>query len=361
MRFKPNPEHPLIIIAPEDSLYREVASTFSSVEYFTSPENLIDFFHGIKDTDHLSVIFDLALGKEVILNLLSDFYRISMVTNYIVFDAFEDIDTAVSVYRKGGTLYMKKPNDRDRFDVVFEMSEKKKITQKQFDDTYYLDQLFQNVKIDKLFFTRNDQDSEENYESEALAKQIKQILGQDFDKLPKPKLLIVEDESINMQILKIQLRPYYELLCAASGKECLAILQEHPDIQLILLDVYLPDILGTRLYLEIRKTHALAKVIVFTAFEENEVARELIHAGAYDYINKPYDERELQQKCLTAWRSVRWPFFEFSICYYHLSDDNKLDLIAAYVHQMQDQNKPLYLSDIYSLFPNLIPANQFSL
>lgn len=360
MTYQFNAKHPLLILAPEDHLYVQLSEYFETVDYFTDTEDLIEFFHQYREPNHLNVLIDLRLGQSEMMDVLKEMYCISLISNYIVLDESEEIETAINAYRNGATLYLKKPRSIDRFKHVFELSEIKKINQKQFDDTFYMDNLFQNIKMDELFFLRTETDDEIILEPEELTLKIETRIKKPISQLPKPKLLIIEDEHINMQILKLQLRPYFDLVCASSGKESLELLALHPDIALVILDVYLPDTLGTKLYLDIRKTHPTAKVIVFTAYEENEVARELIHSGAYDYINKPYQEKELIEKCFAAWRSLRWPFFEFKIQFETLSDMQKIALFKCHCADLEKLNKHLYHSDIYALFPQLIAYHSFA-
>ena len=352
-------QHSLLIIAPQDTLYESFSEQYERVDYFRRTDGLIDFFYQYKETSNLTVLIDLSLGRLEMLSLLKSLYSIDLIVNYIILDDIEDIDTAVEVYRSGGTVYAKKPQDIARLKVLFEISKEKKITQKQFNDTFYMDNLFHTNKVDNLYFLRNESDAALCYDTETVTQEIEAKINQRIDLLSKPNILLIEDEAINMQILKCQLKQYYTVFCATSGESALAILKEHADIHLIVLDVYLPDTLGTKLYKHIRKTHPTSKVIVFTAFEENDVARELIHAGAYDYLNKPYEEKDLQEKCLNAWRSYRWPFFEFNIDFNLLNDSQKMGLFKSHLCDLNKSNKLMYSVDVYSLFPELFLPMEF--
>ncbi|WP_238352134.1 response regulator [Brevibacillus brevis] len=59
----------------------------------------------------------------------------------------------------------------------------------------------------------------------------------------------------------------------------------HP--QLVLLDVYLPDMQGTELVWHIRQHHREVDVIMITAAKEMEMVQEALRGGVYDYIVKP--------------------------------------------------------------------------
>lgn len=61
----------------------------------------------------------------------------------------------------------------------------------------------------------------------------------------KTKILVVDDEEIAREYVKMALdKNTYEVIAAASGVDALVILEEHPDIDVILLDVMMPGLNG---------------------------------------------------------------------------------------------------------------------
>lgn len=103
-----------------------------------------------------------------------------------------------------------------------------------------------------------------------------------------PKILVVDDEPNNLQVLKQVLGDSHMLLFAKSGERAIALANEqHPD--LILLDVMMPDMDGfeTCQQLKANKGTANIPVIFVTAMSEIENEYKGFEMGAVDYITKP--------------------------------------------------------------------------
>lgn len=110
----------------------------------------------------------------------------------------------------------------------------------------------------------------------------------------KRRILIVEDEFINQEILKAILIDSYDVITATTGTEALDILSiQYETISLILLDLNLPDIHGLDVLRKIKSDTVLTRlpVIVMTADSEAEV--ESLSLGAIDFIPKPYPQQKV--------------------------------------------------------------------
>ena len=103
----------------------------------------------------------------------------------------------------------------------------------------------------------------------------------------KRKILIIDDEKdIVDTINDILVEEGYETLCSYNGKDALKQIDENsPD--LILLDCYLPGMMGIDILKEIRKTDEDTAVIMMTGRGEEQLAVSLMKAGASDYLKKP--------------------------------------------------------------------------
>ncbi len=102
------------------------------------------------------------------------------------------------------------------------------------------------------------------------------------------KLLLVDDEPVNLQLLRQILRNQYELSFAKSGEAALASVQrEHPD--LILLDVMMPGMDGYMVCRQLQAIEATREIpIIFvTALSNDESEAIALNLGAVDYITKP--------------------------------------------------------------------------
>ena len=110
----------------------------------------------------------------------------------------------------------------------------------------------------------------------------------------KRRILVVEDEFINQEVLKALISDTYEVIQAFTGTEALEIVSaQYETISLILLDLNLPDIHGLDVLHRMKEDPLLNRlpVIVMTADSEAEV--ESLTLGAIDFIPKPYPKAEI--------------------------------------------------------------------
>lgn len=107
-------------------------------------------------------------------------------------------------------------------------------------------------------------------------------------KLAKPTVLLVDDEPVNLRVLKQLLAADYLLIFAKNGEEALRLAREQqPD--LILLDVMMPGMTGfdvCRALKDDERTRWIP-VIFVTALNEEHDETQGLEAGAVDYITKP--------------------------------------------------------------------------
>ena len=112
---------------------------------------------------------------------------------------------------------------------------------------------------------------------------------------PAPKILVVDDEEINIKILKIQLEAKgYAVLSATSGDEALKLAESDPP-DLILLDIQMPRMDGFEVCQRIRADEAtrFVPVVMVTALKDTADRIQAIQAGADDFISKPFDGHEI--------------------------------------------------------------------
>lgn len=127
---------------------------------------------------------------------------------------------------------------------------------------------------------------------------------------PSPKkkqtILIVDDSSIVRKALQIELgKAGLETITAASGAEALEKLGS--DIDLVLLDLHMPDLDGIEVLKRIRstpRTKALP-VIMLTAMGDLDTRIDAFAAGADDYLLKPYHATELQVRIFRILERLR--------------------------------------------------------
>lgn len=108
----------------------------------------------------------------------------------------------------------------------------------------------------------------------------------------KADILIVEDEKSVREVLSLSLSDSYNLFQASDGKKALEILSKR-NIDLVLLDIRLPEVNGMDVLRQIMGMGESIPVIMLTAVRTVDSAVTAMKLGAYDYIIKPFDIKEL--------------------------------------------------------------------
>ncbi|MEE9304918.1 MAG: response regulator [bacterium] len=113
------------------------------------------------------------------------------------------------------------------------------------------------------------------------------------------KILVVDDERSVCKELRLFLKGKgYSVAEAYSGDEALvAYRQESPDV--VLLDIRMPGKDGIEALHEIKALDPEASVIMVTAIHEEEIAKQAMAEGAFDYITKPIDPGYLEMALMT--------------------------------------------------------------
>ena len=109
------------------------------------------------------------------------------------------------------------------------------------------------------------------------------------------RILLVDDVTLNLEILRETLRPLgHTLLLANSGRQCLDLARQSPPA-LILLDVMMPEMDGLEVCRQMKADPALKQVplIFCSALDDTAAKVRGLDAGAVDFITKPYDPAEV--------------------------------------------------------------------
>lgn len=120
--------------------------------------------------------------------------------------------------------------------------------------------------------------------------------------LKKYKILIVDDEEINIKVLERFLSPEgYNIITARNGAEALELLKNFTDIDLLILDLMLPDMLGYEICSLLREEYSMFElpILMLTADNRPESLVVSFECGANDYLTKPVDKLELISRVKT--------------------------------------------------------------
>jgi DNA-binding NtrC family response regulator len=111
------------------------------------------------------------------------------------------------------------------------------------------------------------------------------------------RILIAEDNAQMRDLLREVIEDAgYETIVAADGRQAMTeIEREQEMIDLVVTDVRMPGLTGDELLAAVRAARPETPVIVITAFGSVEQAVELVKAGAFQYLTKPFETRELER------------------------------------------------------------------
>lgn len=114
-------------------------------------------------------------------------------------------------------------------------------------------------------------------------------------------VLVAEDEEINYMFLEELLDCYdAKTLHARNGREAIELCSENNDIQLVLMDIKMPEVDGYQATQAIKKLKPQLPVIAQTAFAMDKDYEKAAEAGCDDFIAKPINSKVLVEK-LTKW------------------------------------------------------------
>ncbi|WP_167611366.1 adenylate/guanylate cyclase domain-containing protein [Maribellus sediminis] len=113
------------------------------------------------------------------------------------------------------------------------------------------------------------------------------------------KILVVDDEADLEVLVKQKFRrkireQEYEFVFAANGVEALDQLEKHTDVDVVLSDINMPEMDGLTLLSKLAETHAILKSVIISAYGDMENIRIAMNRGAFDFITKPVDFKDLE-------------------------------------------------------------------
>ena len=96
-------------------------------------------------------------------------------------------------------------------------------------------------------------------------------------------------------------RAGYRVREAGSGRDAVAILEEDPEaIDLVLLDLTMPDLDGEQTFLALREIRPKLRVLLSSGYDPGEVARRFAVEGVCGFLAKPYDPETLVAEVASA-------------------------------------------------------------
>jgi signal transduction histidine kinase/DNA-binding response OmpR family regulator/ligand-binding sensor domain-containing protein len=213
----------------------------------------------------------------------------------------------------------------------------------------------------------HDYDANTNESSKINFAKSAPIVATDNGDKQKRKILVVDDEPINLKVLKNHLeREGYLVTLATDGEEALQLIASGNTYNLILLDVMMPRMSGYEVCQKIRATHLLTELPIIMVTAKNQV-NDLVEGlgfGANDYIIKPFAKDELLARVKTQLenhdlhvatnRFVPHEFIQ-SLGHRSILDLQRGDMAEQHVHVMFSD-----IRDYTTLAEDMTPRENFS-
>lgn len=113
------------------------------------------------------------------------------------------------------------------------------------------------------------------------------------------KILVVDDEVDLELLIKQKFRKkirenIYEFVFAQNGVEALAKVHEHPDLDIILSDINMPEMDGLTLLSKLPEVNPILKAVIVSAYGDMENIRTAMNRGAFDFVCKPVNFEDLE-------------------------------------------------------------------
>lgn len=113
------------------------------------------------------------------------------------------------------------------------------------------------------------------------------------------KILVVDDEVDLEMLIKQKFRQkirehQYEFVFAVNGNDALDKLEQHPDVDVMLCDINMPEMDGLTLLVKLKEISPIIKAVIVSAYGDMENIRTAMNRGAFDFICKPVNFEDLE-------------------------------------------------------------------
>ena len=121
------------------------------------------------------------------------------------------------------------------------------------------------------------------------------------------KILMADEEKdletlIRQNFRKKRREQKYEFIFAVNGTDALAKILQHPDIDIVLSDINMPEMDGLTLLTKLGEGSPLIKTVMVSAYGDMENIRTAMNHGAFDFVTKPVNFEDLE---LTIEKTIR--------------------------------------------------------
>lgn len=109
-------------------------------------------------------------------------------------------------------------------------------------------------------------------------------------------ILIAEDDNINFLLIEKMVKSFnFKVIRAKDGAEAVELCMTNPEIDLVLMDIKMPNLNGYEAFSEIRKFNATIPIIAQTSYTFEDEINKIKELGFTDFISKPIDKERLRE------------------------------------------------------------------
>jgi len=170
-------------------------------------------------------------------------------------------------------------------------------------------------------------------------------------------VLAVDDEpEVRRVVQDFLLTRKLKPLMAKNGEEALKLVKLNPNIQLLILDIGLPDMTGFELRDKLMEIVPEAEVVMLTGFDDIEKVRLSFSKQVFDYVVKPYHSTEFSN---VIFKALQRYFLKKVIQTHSLTHNtpktikDRLKLLQDLATKRLEGGLHLYMEDVYCFFPEL--------
>ncbi|KAA6438726.1 response regulator [Dyadobacter flavalbus] len=178
------------------------------------------------------------------------------------------------------------------------------------------------------------------------------------------KILLADDETDLEDLFRQQFRQQiqaktYEFIFATDGQQALAILEQHPDIDVLLSDINMPIVDGLTLLTKVPQVNPRLRTVIITAYGDMSNIRTAMNEGAFDFLTKPIKFSDLKK---TLEKAIHSAAQQRELVELKVMDEMKTRFFANITHELRTP-----LSLIVAPVDNLLetaelpPAHQYQL
>lgn len=111
------------------------------------------------------------------------------------------------------------------------------------------------------------------------------------------KILYVDDEIINLELFKLHLMVKYEVLTAADGEMGLDLMEQHPDLKVVISDMKMPKMDGLQFIIQAKDKLPEINYYLLTGYEVSREIESALDRGLISqYFKKPFDIDEIDHE-----------------------------------------------------------------